>query len=502
MGTMSASEDRRIEKQKLKQFAGHSIIYGLGEVLYKGVVFLLLPVYLKYLSPAEFGVLEAITVTRDIGFAFLAIGIPSAFLKYYFEKSDLHYQKTVISTAFWLYILILVPIPFVLIVFDTPLSNLILKTDRYAVCFSILAVNIFLIAFRRIPLTLYRAQNRPLKYTSITFVVGCLTLLSNIYFVVFLNKGVEGVLWGNFCGGMFGILLVLPDVREHVSFKIQTELLKKMMSYGIPISISIFLYNTIFMNDRYFLAQFSTLDELGKYALGTKFSKLLLVFFVTPFQLNWVPFILDNKKEANHQEIYAKVGSIFYYMGINLVFFLSLFSPLVISLIAPESYFDVYPVIPILSFAALLSGVEFIFKAGILLSENTAVITKIAAIGLVISLGLNFLLIPHYGMYGASFSMLASFILMACYSYYEGQKKMPIRYPLVKMAAITCATIVLVLFYYLLYKNMESFLIRTLLAFLFSFVFILVSYLSGIFNISYFISLFKKSNITTILKEN
>lgn len=487
------------ERQKLKQFAGHSVVYGLGDALYRGIAFFLLPVYLRYLTPAEYGVLETLAVTREICIALLSMGIPVAFLKYYYDNSESCQRLSFVSTSFWSYILFQLPIPVILIVFNTNLSNLIFKTSQYAVCFSILAVNIILIAFRMIPLTLYRARNMAIKYSVTTFLVAVFTLMFNIYFVVVAKKGVEGILWGNFMGGLTGVILVLRDVKAHVSFRIDTSLLKKMLRYGFPLSLSIVLLSFVFTNNRYFLAYFSTLNELGKYALGSKFSRLMMVFFITPFLLNWVPFISANQKEPNKERLYSTVGATFFYLGVNLVFFISVFAPLVIVLIAPAVYWDACKIIPMLAYAILLYGIGFVFRSGILISDNTIPIAKIVGAGLAVNIGLNFTIIPLYGMYGAAISMLASFMFMACYSYYEGQKKLAIKYPFIKMAVIACFSLFFIILYYIIFSILEHYSIKFFIAVFFSVIFISANHLTGIIDIKSIFSAIKNRNIANIL---
>lgn len=488
------------ERQKLKQFAGHSVIYGLGDALYKGIAFFLLPVYLRYLSPADYGVLETLLVTREICIALLSMGIPVAFLKYYYDNSESCQRLSFVSTSFWSYILFQLPIPVILIVFNSSLSNLIFKTEQYAVCFSILAVNITLIAFRRIPLTLYRARNMAVKYSTTTFLVAVFTLMFNIYFVVVAKKGVEGILWGNFMGGITGVILVLRDVKAHVAFKIDVSLLKQMLRYGFPLSLAIIPLSLVFINDRYFLACFSTLNELGKYALASKFSKLMMVFFITPFLLNWLPFISANQKEPNKEKLYSTVGATFFYLGVNMVFFISVFAPLVITLIAQDAFWGAYTVIPILGYAMLFYGIGFVFRSGVIISDNTIPIVKIVVSGLAVNIGLNFTIIPLYGMHGAAISMLASFMLMACYSYYEGQKKLAVEYPFIKMAVITCFSILFILFYYIIFSTIERYLIKLVIALFFSVIFISVNHLTGIIDIKSIFSAIKNRNIANILK--
>lgn len=466
-------------KNKIKKFAGHTVVYGLGDALYKGIAFFLLPIYLKYLSPTDYGVLETITVTRELAIAFLAMGIPSALLKYYHSKVN---KSLVVSTAFWSYLILQLPIIICLFLYSTNLSNIIFDTNRYALCFSILSLNVSLISFRTIPLTLYRAQSKSVKYSVVTFLVALVTLLSNIYFVAVLRMGVEGVLWGNFMGGATGLLLVLMDIRNSIQFKFKIDLLKRMLRYSTPIALSALPLNIIFMNDRYFLSHFCSLDELGRYALASKFSRLLLVFFITPFQLSWVPFILENQGSPNYKRILAKIGSTFYYLGLNVLVLICLFAPVAVRVIAPPTYWEACYAIPFLCFSVLIYGIGFVFRAGILVSEQTGVITRIMLAGLMINILTNFYLIPNFGLYGASTSLLVCFSLIALISFNEGKKRLQINYPITKMAIITIGSMTVILIYYTVFYFLHELYYQITAAILIWIIFIYLNCLGKIFN--------------------
>lgn len=479
-------------KSEIRSFTGHTVIYGLGVVLYKAIAFILLPVYLKYLSPADYGVLETVSVTRELTISLFAMGIPSAFLKYFHSKFG---RDSLISTAFWSYVLLQILAPVAMVLLNDQFSGIILNTREYATCFSILALNISLISFRMIPLTLYQAENRSLKYAVTNFLVALVTLLGNIYFVVFLKMGVEGVLWGNFSGGIMGGCLVALDVKKHLHFQFEIRILKKMLRYGIPIAMSTLPLNLIFMNDRYFLSHFSNLDELGRYALASKFSRLLMVFFITPFQLSWVPFILEKSHSANAKALFAKIGSSFYYMGVNILVVICLYAPIAVIVMSPKSYWDAYFLIPILCFSVLIYGIGFVFRSGILVSEKTGSITKIIVAGLAVNVISNLIFVPRFGMYGAAVSLALSFGFTSIFSFHEGQRRLKIDYPLFKMVIITLVAMFMVILYYYFLGVIHQLYVKILSAVFINGCFIVLNHLTGIVDLKELSILLKPRNI-------
>jgi hypothetical protein len=46
--------------------AKHSLVYGLGMVISRSVSFIMLPIYTRYLTPADYGVMALVEMTLDV----------------------------------------------------------------------------------------------------------------------------------------------------------------------------------------------------------------------------------------------------------------------------------------------------------------------------------------------------------------------------------------------------------------------------------------------------
>jgi hypothetical protein len=53
-------------KEDLALLLRNSIVYGLGEVLPKGISLILIPLYTRFLSPPDYGILSLVTDARGI----------------------------------------------------------------------------------------------------------------------------------------------------------------------------------------------------------------------------------------------------------------------------------------------------------------------------------------------------------------------------------------------------------------------------------------------------
>src|SRR5689334_11808469 len=71
---------------RLRQLGRDSLIYGVGAIAAKGIVFFLLPVYTRIFSPADYGVIEMLTVIASLLSALLVMGMDSAQSFYFFAE--------------------------------------------------------------------------------------------------------------------------------------------------------------------------------------------------------------------------------------------------------------------------------------------------------------------------------------------------------------------------------------------------------------------------------
>ena len=91
-------------------------------------------------------------------------------------------------------------------------------------------------------------------------------------------------------------------------------------------------------------------------------------------------------------------------------------------------------IVPILLIAFLMLGLYYNFSIWYKLTDRTKFGAYISLIGVVITLALNFLLIPRIGYIGGAWAALACYGSMTLLSYWLGQKYFPINYPIGKIA--------------------------------------------------------------------
>src|SRR2546430_17645172 len=87
--------------ERLKELLRHSAIYGLGSIVARVLGVLLLPLYTRYLSPSDYGLIETLVALSAVLTALVAQGMKSAFFRFYFDSAEPTRRHLVVRTAFW-----------------------------------------------------------------------------------------------------------------------------------------------------------------------------------------------------------------------------------------------------------------------------------------------------------------------------------------------------------------------------------------------------------------
>lgn len=427
----------------LKRLTKHSAIYGLGS-LFQGLVgFILIPVYTRYLSPADFGRLEILNTFLLILTMILSFGFASAILKVYERDCPTDEdKKTALGTMFIFVIPLATIATLVAAIFAKILSPALLGGFSYAkYIYLVLGTNL-LAVFLTLSFALLRTKERSSTFTFFSFSKFLCVLALNLFFVVKMQWGVYGILVGNLVAQVIIGAMFLPIIFREIRLRFSKFLFSKLWLFGaaiIPASLASWIMD---LSDRYFLKHFATMTEVGLYSLGYKIGMLISMLLVIPFQLAWptISFSVAAKEKAN--EIYAKVLTYFALVSSFCALGLSVFAKPIVKLFASPAFFDAHKIIPLIAFSYVLYGIHYVLVPGLHLKEKSRLYPIIVSAAAIFNLVINFFAVPKYGMMGAATTTFFSFILMVILSYFITSKYYFVKYEWGRLSKIIGVTLV------------------------------------------------------------
>ena len=446
--------------QGFKKLSKQTFIYGAGVAITQLAAFVLIPVFTHVFSPVEYGVIDAISVFFSFAALFLMMGLDSATQRFYFDSNDKKERLRVINTAFWFLVLISIVVCSLLFIFSSSISSLIFKTKEYSFVFKIGILSIPFALLSEFLKGILRIKFAPWRYNFASFANFFIRVGLSIYLVSILRYGIIGNFYGILAGASIALILTLFFVKNDLKFRFSYFYLKNMLKFGLPLVLTGLGFWALLSLNRFFFIRFSTLEELGLYSVGSRISNFLLLFIFI-FQLSWSPFIMSIYKSNYFPRLMAKTLIYFVILIAFLALVVSAFSYEIIKIITPLAYIDSYKVIGILAIGIIFYAATPIVGSGISLSKKTYFFSISVFCAALLSVILNALLIPHFGMLGAAFGVSASYFVLVLLYYIFAQKCWPINYEPWKVIKIIFLCCVLIGLSYLI--NTGNFLYNVLL---------------------------------------
>lgn len=430
----------------LRQLFGQSVIYGLGSVAGSMVSFLLIPLYTHHLSPAEYGRLEAILATYQIGLILFAWGMASSLYGTYFGRcKDEDERRALVTTA----MLMVLGVAGGMAGLGYALAPLIarwlpdLGLSHLRAVMGLAALG----AVGLLPLSILRARQKPHLFVALTLSQLLLTVGLNVYHVGVLGLGVDGVLRSMAIvqGGLAAV--TLGGVFWKYPLRFHPRLAWTLLSWGglhLPNSVAAWITQ---LTDRYFLLWFTTATQVGVYSLGSKLGMIVIVGLATPLSLAWPAYMyaLAERDPEGAPRVFSAALTYLMLAAAGMFLGLSLFAPEILRLIATESYQGASEVIPLLLFASLLSAAHPVFLTGVNLARRFGFYLLFTGVGAGVNVGLNWLLIPTMGAMGAALAKVAGYAAVAGVTYAVAQRLHPIPYDWKRLGKLALATFVVYL---------------------------------------------------------
>jgi len=419
---------------KLKHSLKHTAIYSLGNIATKLVGIVLLPIYTTHFPVSEFGILGILEVSIMILTQVFLLGLPNAFLRFYGEAEDIQRRKSILFTILTFLVGISITLLFAELISADQIASFFAEKERFSQYLKLMFIIIFLRILSFFFLSVLRANERSVLYSAGNLIKIFLTLGFNVYFVAFAQIGIIGVLYAYVIGEAVLCLLLLPNIISNLAPKFDSKILRESLLFAFPIIFASLGSMILQMGDRYILKLLVNYKEVGLYDLGYRFSSLMNVFLIRSFSLYFLPQAYKVYGEKGDKRYYCKMLTYFVFVLCWVGLGISLFGKEIIKTFALNpDYWPAYKIIPIVALAYVFSGAGVVVNVGMFLKKETKFIAYTTLAAAAINILLNFILIPHFAMFGAATATLLSFLFLFLISYYVSNRLYPIPYEVYKI---------------------------------------------------------------------
>ena len=424
----------------IKRLFKHSAVYGLGSVLNRLIGFILLPLYTRFLTPVDYGISSLLLVTNSVAVILGQLGIGSAIFRevIYSERDESEAEGTALLFLIGEGLLFFG----LLILFSEQISGLIFGDDSQTVLLRMTFLTGYLQMMLVVLMARLRIREQSALYSGISisrFLVGT---GFNIYFVAVRELGVTGLVLATLCNTAIFSLISLVFLLRNLKITFSFPALRNMLRYSAPLVPGNLASLVMTSADRYFLQHYSSTSEVGLYSLGYKIG-LVMNMIIQAVQLAWPAQMFEIMKEEDAERKFARILTI-YTVGLGFISlgFSVLARELLVVMTTPEFY-SASTIIPMVLLSYLFYGARFMTNMG-LVRENKLKYASMVIFGTaILNLGLNFWLIPRYGMIGAAWSTFISYSVLLIAHMVVNARFWPISYEYKRMGIVALVWVII-----------------------------------------------------------
>ncbi|HET6643377.1 MAG TPA: oligosaccharide flippase family protein [Gaiellaceae bacterium] len=424
------------------ELARHSAVYGFGSLVSRFIAVLLLPLYTRYLSPADYGLIETLIALSAVLTVLLAAGVKSAFFRFYFDEPQGPGKRRVIRTSFWFTMASATAGLVAGLVLAEPISQLLFDTSSHANLVRASFVGLWASVNYEQMTSLFRVEQRSGAYLIATLINLGLTVGATLLLVAVFEKGPIGVIVGNLTGTLIVYLGLLAYRREQLGLELDRPLLREMNRFGMPLVPSALFLWVLNFSDRFFLVKLAGPREVGLYSIGVRMASAIILLLAA-FRTAWPAFAYSIQDDREAKRAYSFVLTYIVLITSWMALGLGVLAPWLVKLLTTEQFYSAERVVAPLAFAAAAFGAYIVVVIGIGRARKTRSNWLITGAAAVFNVVLNLLLIPPYGMIGAAIATIGAYAVLFLGMAWKAQQVYPVPYQWRRVATAFGAAIAL-----------------------------------------------------------
>jgi O-antigen/teichoic acid export membrane protein len=430
----------------IRSLIRETAIYGISSVIARSMGLILLPVLTNLLLPEEFGHLKLTYTLVAFLQLFFIFGMGNSLVRHLIGAEN---KSEMFSTHFW-------PLAAVSTVgaiavwlgadwiaagyFAEPLPG-------DALLVRLAAGLLWLDAVNTIAYSYLRAENRPFLFmTGILSSIAAYGSLA-IYLLAWKSMGMPGVLIANIAGSATALIIFLP-----IFFKLLRPIFKRAsfavyFAFGFPIIFSSLGKIVLDMAARIILDRLKGAQVVAFFSAGYQVAAIANLA-VASFTLAWKPFLVRAADRPDSERVFARVMTFSMVILCSLFLTVSLFADDLVRIsffgyrLIHQDYWEGLKVIPPVMVSYIFFGAYINFTVGCDLTGRTRYYAWTTGAAAAFNIAANLVLIPAWGMMGAAWASLFSYMIQAVYLFFLARRIYPIRYEWNKLAGLATITAV------------------------------------------------------------
>lgn len=440
----------------MSKIVKNTSIYTIGNILPQAIGFLLLPIFTRYLTPEDYGIVASMGVLSAILATLYTLCLQRSIPRLFFDYKDEQGQRDFLGTIFISSVSIAVVVLCLVFIFKGFIEKIYKTIDFYP--FYVYAIfTCFFSIFSHIPRIYLQVKEKARDFVVLSLAPFILGTGLALWFVCILKQGAEGRLRASLIGASIFLPIYLVLNLRIINLRFNFGIFKESLSFSLPFIPTIVSAWILNLSDRIFIERYFDLHEVGIYSLGYGLAMISLIV-AGGFQTAYSPVfyrLATWEEPEKAKSILKKWNNTYAVAFLLLTFFIALFSKEVVFFLMDERYVRAYEIVRIIAFSNFFVGISGIASFSIMQLKRSKQNMYIALGMALLNICLNFVLIPPFALYGAAVATLLSFITgyVVLYWYSKRCYFIPLNWGKLSFY-ISFVTLVILTYHFWIEKNM------------------------------------------------
>lgn len=420
---------------KYKKLVSNTLIFAIGTFSSKLLVFLLMPLYTRVLSDAQYGVVDLLMQTGNLLLPLVSLGINNAIIRFGLDKEcdDRDVFTGGLTTLGTGYVIFLLAFPLLRWALGFAGSAEITNNIGLIYLFVLMSTTRSLFA------SFVRSQERTRLFALDGVLSTAYTIGFNVLFLVVFKWGITGYMMAVVCADAMScvFLFITGKLHRFINFKrLRWSNLSPMLRYAIPmIPTTIFWWITN-VSDRFIVTAMLGEGANGLYAASYKIPTVLTLvsgIFIDAWQMSAISEARSAERASFFTKVFKSYQAMIFFAASGLILFTKFITYFMVS----PAFYPSWQYVPFLIMATGFSCMVS-FSGSVYMVEKKSVLILITTMtGAVINVILNLFLIPHYGVNGAAFATFVSYAAVFALRAVNTRRYIPVNWDVVRLAINT-----------------------------------------------------------------
>jgi O-antigen/teichoic acid export membrane protein len=393
-----------------------SLIYSFTNIVSQSAMFIMLPFYSLVLSKSAYGEVAKFEVYAFLFCIFFSLALEKAAQRLFFSTNK-SIRHEIIGTFFQSVFFFSLLITVLLLVVNLSGIYKIETSLLYVIGYCFFVVNGY------ITTSYFQLTEKPIIYASLKLASVMANCLIILFFLTYFSPSAEFKVLAD----LISVLIFFP-VHLYIAFKyfkgwINLSILKEGLSFSLPFVPTLLISWVIILSNRLFIEFFGDLSQVGLFSMAFKISSIILLLGGA-VNMAFMPYFYKTLNDTSNAGDDLKLVSHSIIILLLAIFFsFIIFIPEIINFGLSDSYAGIERLVLLLTIANFFSVFSsFTFVPYLLQSKETLYNLYASILGSLMSIFLNFLLIPKFGINGAALSLLLSTVSLCVCQYYFSKK--------------------------------------------------------------------------------